>query len=89
MPANAQGFVENAAVKGLPNGAEQGLNDWKRADYGGPCPPIGRHRYFHRLYALDATLTELLRPTKAALLAAVKSHVLAEAQLVGTYRKRR
>jgi hypothetical protein len=78
-----------AAVRGdqLPPGAESGLNDWGRPGYGGPCPPIGRHRYFHKLYALDAVLTGLDRPTKAQLEAAMIGHVLAEAQLMGTYRK--
>jgi hypothetical protein len=78
-----------AAVRGdqLPPGAQSGLNDWGRPGYGGPCPPIGRHRYFHKLYALDTVLTGLDRPTKAQLEAAMIGHVLAEAQLMGTYRK--
>ena len=62
------------------------MNDWKRTGYGGPCPPIGRHRYFFKLYALDATL-ELTSPTKTAVLSAMDGHVLAEAQIVGTYQK--
>jgi Raf kinase inhibitor-like YbhB/YbcL family protein len=89
IPANARELLENAAAKGMPVGAKQGLNDWRRADYGGPCPPLGRHRYFHRLYALDSALPKLAHPTRATLLAAMKNHVLAEAQLVGTYQKRR
>ena len=88
IPAEARGLPENAAVKGLPGGAKQGLNDWKRSGYGGPCPPIGRHRYFHRLYALDSALPKLSHPTKAALLAVVKGHKLAETELVGTYQKK-
>jgi Raf kinase inhibitor-like YbhB/YbcL family protein len=56
--------------------------------YGGPCPPIGTHRYFFKLYALDAVLPDLGRPTKAELLDAMKGHVLGEAQLIGTYKKR-
>jgi len=87
IPADAEGLAEDAAVQGLPSGARQGINDWKRAGYGGPCPPIGRHRYFHRLYALDSVLPDLASPTKAKLLAAMKSHLLAEAQLVGSYQK--
>ena len=63
-----------------------GLNDWKRAAWGGPCPPIGRHRYFFKLYALDRVL-ELSRPTKAELERAMAGHVLAEATLIGTYKK--
>lgn len=80
-----------AAVKSaeLPAGARQGLNDWKRTGYGGPCPPIGRHRYFHKLYALDAVLGDLGEPTKAELEAAMQGRVLARAELVGTYQKQR
>ncbi len=78
-----------AAARGdqLPPGARSGLNDWGQPGYGGPCPPIGRHRYFHKLYALDTVLTGLDRPTKAQLEAAMAGHVLAEAQLMGTYQK--
>jgi Raf kinase inhibitor-like YbhB/YbcL family protein len=87
IPADANGLAEGAAKSGLPAGAAQGLNDWRRADYGGPCPPIGRHRYFHKLYALDTVLPDLGHATKARLLDAMKGHVAAEAQLVGTYQK--
>ena len=87
IPAGTRSLPEGATQRGLPSGAVQGLNDWKRAGYGGPCPPIGRHRYFHKLYALDTELTGLQRPTKAQLLDAMKGHVLAEAQLVGSYQK--
>ena len=89
IPDEARGLPEGASSRGLPAGAVQGLNDWKRAGYGGPCPPVGRHRYFHKLYAVDALLEGLGRPTKAQLLDALKGHVLAEAQLVGTYQKGR
>lgn len=85
IPADAHSFVENAARLGALFGAGRGLNDWHRADYGGPCPPIGRHRYFFELYALDCMLPDLGQPTKAELLARMRGHVLAEAQLVGTY----
>ncbi|MBW7902811.1 MAG: YbhB/YbcL family Raf kinase inhibitor-like protein [Rhodocyclaceae bacterium] len=84
LPPDADGLAE--AVAALPAGTGEGVNDWGRTGYGGPCPPIGRHRYFHKLYALDAALA-LQRPDKAALEAAMRGHVLAEAQLVGTYRK--
>jgi Raf kinase inhibitor-like YbhB/YbcL family protein len=87
IPADANGLAEGATKRGLPVGAQQGLNDWKRADYGGPCPPIGRHRYFHKLYALDTVLPDLGHATKARLLDAIKGHVTAEAELVGTYQK--
>jgi Raf kinase inhibitor-like YbhB/YbcL family protein len=73
----------------LPSGARAGLNDWKRAGYGGPCPPIGRHRYFFKLYALDTSLPDLKNPTKAQLEHAMRGHVLAQAELVGTYQKQR
>jgi Raf kinase inhibitor-like YbhB/YbcL family protein len=73
----------------LPQGAREGLNDWNRRGYGGPCPPIGRHRYFFKLYALDTALPALPRPTKAAVEQAMHGHVLAQAELVGTYRKAR
>ena len=73
------------AAGARPAGAREGLNDWHRAGYGGPCPPIGRHRYIHRLYALDVMLGDLHQPTRAALLRAIQGHVLAQAQLVGTY----
>ena len=73
---------------GLPPGAAVGRNDWNKAGWGGPCPPIGRHRYFHKLYALDTTL-ELDVPTKAELEAAMRDHVLAETELIGTYEKRK
>ena len=89
IPADAHGLAENAAKSGLPPGAKQGLNDWKRAGYGGPCPPIGRHRYFHKLSALDAVLPDLGHATKAQLLDAMKGHVIAETQFVGTYEKGR
>jgi Raf kinase inhibitor-like YbhB/YbcL family protein len=87
IPADANGLAEGAAKSGPPAAAQLGLNDWKRADYGGPCPPIGRHRYFHKLYALDTVLPDLGHATKARLLDAIKGHVVAEAQLIGTYQK--
>jgi hypothetical protein len=81
------GITEGA--KPLPAGSREGLNDWNRTRYGGPCPPIGRHRYFFKLYALDTSLPKLTRPTKAELERAMKGHTLAVAQLVGTYQKTR
>ena len=73
----------------VPSGARSGMNDWKRAGYGGPCPPIGRHRYFFKLYALDTSLPDLKNPTKAQLEQAMRGHVLAQAELIGTYQKQR
>jgi len=87
LPAEATGLPE--AAKALPRGTLQGLNDWKRTRYGGPCPPVGRHRYFHKLYALDAVLPDLGQPTKARVEAAMKGHVIAQAELIGTYQKRK
>lgn len=77
------------AVRQLPAGTLVGLNDWRRTGYGGPCPPIGRHRYFHKLYALDTVLPDLRAPTKATLEAAMQGHVIAQAELMGTYQRRR
>lgn len=74
-------------VKTLPPGTREGLNDWQRTGYGGPCPPVGTHRYFFKLYALDTVLPDLQAPTKAKLEQAMAGHVLARAELVGTYRK--
>jgi Raf kinase inhibitor-like YbhB/YbcL family protein len=88
LPPDSTGLPEAVAEDALPDGTLPGLNDWKRTGYGGPCPPIGRHRYFHKLYALDTVLPDLGRPTKAGLLEAMEGHVLAEVQLVGTYRKK-
>jgi Raf kinase inhibitor-like YbhB/YbcL family protein len=87
IPATASALPEGASAAALPAGTLEGINDWKRPGYRGPCPPIGRHRYFHKLYALDAVLADLRQPAKAALEKAMAGHVLAEAQLVGTYEK--
>ena len=89
IPAATSSLAEDRAEHGLPTGAREGVNDWNRTEYGGPCPPIGRHRYFHKLYALDTTLVDLTRPTKGQLLHAMQGHALAEAHLVGTYQKNR
>ena len=89
IPPDAAGLPKAVPEAGLPPGTKQGKNDWKRTGYGGPCPPIGRHRYFHKLYALDATLGDLGQPTKAGLERAMQGKVLAQAELVGTYEKAR
>ena len=68
-------------------GARQGKNDWSRTGYGGPCPPIGRHRYFFKLYALDTMLGDLATPTKKDLEKAMMGHILAQAELMGTYQR--
>jgi Raf kinase inhibitor-like YbhB/YbcL family protein len=86
LPATAHALTEGESRK-MPAGARDGKNDWKRTGYGGPCPPIGRHRYFHKIYALDVELPDLHEPTKAQLEAAMKGHIVAQAELVGTYQK--
>jgi Raf kinase inhibitor-like YbhB/YbcL family protein len=88
LPSDASELPEGVAPAHLPVGARQGRNDWKRTGYGGPCPPIGRHRYFHKLYALDALLGDLGEPVKAELERAMAGHILASVELVGTYQKR-
>jgi len=87
IPPDATGLPQGVKPAALPRGTREGLNDWKRTGYGGPCPPIGTHRYFHKLYALDAVLADLGKPTKAQLEQAMKGHVLLQFELIGTYRK--
>ena len=87
IPPTATGIKEAAKPNELPAGTRDGLNDWKRTGYGGPCPPIGRHRYFHKLYALDTVLPDLSKPNKATLEQAMRGHILAQAELIGTYQK--
>ncbi len=89
IPPDALELPEGARPKDLPEGTEEGLNDWIRTGYGGPCPPIGRHRYFHKFYALDVVLPDLGRPTKGELEKAMVGHILSEAELVGTYQRSR
>jgi Raf kinase inhibitor-like YbhB/YbcL family protein len=85
LPSTATGLAE--AVTKLPTGTREGLNDWDRTGYGGPCPPIGRHRYFFKLFALDTELPDLGTPTKAALEKAMQGHVLEKVEVIGTYQK--
>lgn len=73
----------------LPAGSVEGLNDWNKIGYGGPCPPSGVHRYFFKLYALDNLLSLKEGATKRQLLDAMKGHILAEAQLIGKYQRKR
>jgi Raf kinase inhibitor-like YbhB/YbcL family protein len=89
LPAKTEGLAEGAAKSGLPTGAKDGLNSWKKAGYGGPCPPIGRHRYVHKLYALDTELASLNQPEKAEVEKAMQGHILAETKLIATYQKHR
>lgn len=85
MPPSAGGLPEGVGAGALPPGTREGRNDWHRTGWGGPCPPIGRHRYFFQLYALDALLGDLGEPTRATLDRAMTPHVLARAELMGTY----
>jgi len=88
LPVASTGLAEALAPTDLPFQAQQGSNDWHLTGYRGPCPPNGRHRYVHKLYALDAVLTGLASPTKAELEAAMKGHIVGESQLVGTYQRK-
>lgn len=87
IPLDRRGLMEGIPAKDhLPDDAMQGLNDFKRLGYGGPCPPPGKpHRYSFKLYALDTVLNMKPRATKAQVLEACKGHVLAEAQLIGRF----
>ena len=87
LTPSSNGLPEGVSKNALPQGTLEGTNDWKRTGYGGPCPPIGQHRYFHKLYALDTVLPDLGTPTKAQLEKAMQGHVLAQAELIGTYEK--
>jgi Raf kinase inhibitor-like YbhB/YbcL family protein len=69
-------------------GAIHGLNDWGRTGYSGPCPPIGTHRYYFKLYALDTLLPDLQTPTKTDLERAMQGHIVAQTELMGRYHKK-
>lgn len=86
IPPTPPALPENAGK--APAGARDGTNDWKRPGYGGPCPPVGRHRYVHKLYALDVELGDLGAATKVTVERAMDGHVLGRAELIGTYEKR-
>jgi Raf kinase inhibitor-like YbhB/YbcL family protein len=88
IPSTADSIPEAVTEANLPKGTMQGLNDWKKTGYGGPCPPIGKHRYFHKLYALDTELPDLQKPTKDELLNAMKGYVLEETELIGLYSRK-
>lgn len=87
LPVDTTSLAEHTTSPELPAGTVEGLNDWERTGYGGPCPPMGRHRYFHKLYALDLVLDDLHEPTKEQLEAAMQGHILAVAELIGTYQR--
>jgi len=89
QPADAPSLPENTPIlDSLPNGAAQGRNSFQNTGYGGPCPPAGKaHHYFFRVYALDTTLTLQGPPTKELLIAAMRGHIVAQGQLMGTYKR--
>ena len=87
IPPDAAGLKEGISPKELPPGTQQGQNDWKRLGYGGPCPPIGRHRYRHKLYALDTVLEPMNSPTRTMLETVMEKHIIEQTQLVATYQK--
>jgi len=87
IPPGATGLPEAVTARDMPQGTLPGRNDWGRTGYGGPCPPIGRHRYFFKLYALDVVLPDLGQPDKQRLERALQGHVVASHELVGTYAK--
>jgi len=87
LSPDTSGLAEGATA--FPAGALQGISDFKRTRYGGPCPPIGRHRYFFKLYALDTMLPDLGRPNKESLLQAMQGHIIEQARLIGLYQKQK
>ncbi|HEY8101956.1 MAG TPA: YbhB/YbcL family Raf kinase inhibitor-like protein [Burkholderiaceae bacterium] len=87
IPTSVTGFSQGVHTQDLPQGAHAGSNDWHKNEYGGPCPPIGRHRYFHKLFALDTVLPDLHNPTKAQLEKTMAGHVIGQAELIGLYQR--
>lgn len=85
----SKGLAENIGLHEFPAGTLRGTTSWKNQNYGGPCPPIGRHRYFHKLYALNVVLPDLNGPTSDQLRQAIAGHVIDEAILIGTYLKKK
>jgi len=87
IPPHATGLSEGIPTENLPRGTREGTNVWQRTGYGGPCPPIGNHRYFHKLYALDTVLPDLKQPTKSKLEEAMRGHIITYSELIGRYQK--
>jgi Raf kinase inhibitor-like YbhB/YbcL family protein len=88
LPADITEFRENVPPeKELERGAKQGMNDFRKIGYGGPCPPGGIHRYFFKLYALDTKINLEAGATKEELLKAMEGHILAEGQIMGRYER--
>ena len=87
LAPNSTGLDENIGSFGLPSGTKKGTNNWGKTSYGGPCPPIGEHRYFFKLYALDVVLPDLNNPPKAQLEKSMQGHIIEEVQMIGKYQK--
>jgi hypothetical protein len=87
LPVATSSLPEGSPQPELPQGAHVGKNDWARADWGGPCPPIGQHRYVFTLYAVDTVLGDRGALERDALRESLRGHILAETSLVGTYVK--
>jgi Raf kinase inhibitor-like YbhB/YbcL family protein len=88
LPAENIGMVENLPpTENLKAGGFQGKNNFEKIGYGGPCPPSGTHRYFFKIYALDSELPLKAGATKAEVEKAMESHIVAQGQLMGTYRR--
>lgn len=88
LPPQARSLPPSVRPPDLPPGARQGLNDWKRIGYGGPCPPVGQHRYVHRLFALDVVLPDLGPVTRAELEQAMAGHIIDQTELIGLYQRK-
>jgi len=89
VPVSAKGLPEGVKSKSLPPGTREGKNGRGKPGYTGPCPPIGRHRYFFKLFALDTVLSDQKQPSSEQLQKAMEGHVLAKAQTIGTYQKQK
>ncbi|MFH1016896.1 MAG: YbhB/YbcL family Raf kinase inhibitor-like protein [Pseudomonadota bacterium] len=88
IPPKTAGIKEAMTSRDLPKGIREGLNDWNHTGYGGPCPPIGRHRYFFKLYALSKELGDLKRVSKGQVVQAMEGAVIEKAEMIGTYEKK-
>lgn len=88
IPPSSSGLPAGVNAKDLPAGTKEGVNDGGHTGYGGPCPPIGRHRYVHKLYALDIALPNLGNTTKSQLEKAMQGHIIARSELIGLYQRK-
>jgi Raf kinase inhibitor-like YbhB/YbcL family protein len=86
IPPHTKSFAEG--IKTYPAGTQVGVNEEKKPEYIGPCPPVGKHRYFFKIYALDKTVHFIARPTQADLEKEFVGHILAQSELIGLYAKR-